>query len=151
MFSSITLLGAIYIAFSYSSRNSVKAAMYLFAGIIGLLILLNFHLYTLLSLLLLLLLFSVAILLKGRISPYLIEAEESLKINIISILIISTLTAVFAGLLGTAKWPKLEVIYEIDSISLIFTKYLAAVLVTGLLISAVISSALKIVRNEVTE
>jgi hypothetical protein len=145
------LLGAIYIAFSYSSKNSIKAAMYLFAGIIGLLILLNFHLYSLFSLLLFLLLFSGAILLRERISQYLTEANGTPKIYIISILFISILTAVFAGLLGAAKWPKIEILYDYNSLSLIFSKYMVAILAIGLLISSVISSAFMIVRNGETE
>ncbi len=151
IFTSITLLGAIYIAFSYSSRNSIKAAMYLFAGIIGLLIFLNFHLFSLLSLLFLLLLFSSSLLIRDSLSYYLTESERTIKVNIISLLIISTLTAVFAGLLGAAKWPKFEVVYELNSLSLIFTKYIAAFLVIGLFGSTVISSALKIMRNGETE
>ena len=68
--------------------------------------------------------------------------------NIISIFIISIMTAVSAALLGAAKWPKFEILYDYNTLSLIFTKYLAAILVSGFLASVIISSALKILRNE---
>lgn len=151
IFGSITVLAAFCIAFSVSARNSTKAVLYLFSGIAGLLILLNFHLYSLLTVLVLLIFFSVVVLLKDRISGYLPEVKSTMKVNVFSILLISIMTAVSAALLGAAKWPMFEVHHELNSLSLIFTKYIAAELAIGFLVSVVISSALMVLKNGKTE
>lgn len=147
IFASVTLLAAMYIAFSHRSRNSLKSAIYLFSGIAGLLILLNFHLFSLFTILLMLLVFSGAVLFKERISEYLAETNSKLKVSIVSILVISIITAITAALLGAAKWPKFEVINDQNTFNLIFTKYIAVILVTASLISVILSSIFNILRN----
>ncbi len=151
IFSSITLLAAFYIAFFSGSRNSFRAAMYLFTGIAGLFVLLNFHLFGLIIVLLLLMLFSGEVLLEGRISGYITEADIPLRSNFLSIVLIGIFTAVLAAMPGAAKWPQFGVMHEINTLSLIFSKYIAAVLAIGFLISVVISSAAKLLRNGANE
>lgn len=137
-----------YIAFTNKSSNSLRALSYFISGLVGLFVLLNFHMYSLLSVLITLMIFSCVVLFRDKIAKFVVEVNQTIKVNIISLIIINILTSVFAGLLGAAKWPKFDVILtETNSFNLIFSKYIATVLVLGLVMSAVISAGFNMLKN----
>lgn len=151
IFASVSLAAAIFAAFSAEIKTSLKAAVYFMSGITGLLLLLNFHLFSLFSVLFSLLLFSLFMLLKDRVTICFQDTGAGQKVNFVSLLLISLLTAVLAGLTGAAKWPQFAVIRDSNSLSLIFSKYSAAVIAVCLLISVLVSSAFSILKNGDTE
>lgn len=151
IFASVTLLAAFFAAFSGEVKTSLKAAVYLMSGITGLLLLLNFHLFGLFLILFSLLLFALVILLKERISFYFQDTGAVAKVNFISLLLISLISAILAGLPGAAKWPQFDIMFGPNSIGLIFTKYFAAILGIGLLVSVIISAGYNILKNEAAE
>lgn len=140
-----------YIAFSVKSGSSIKALPYFITGLAGFFVLLNFHLFSLLSVLILLILFSGIVLFRNRISHYVVEASETFKVNIVSLIITGILTAIFAGLPGAAKWPQFDITLGANSLALIFTKYIAAILGIGFLVSVIISAGYNILKNEAAE
>jgi len=148
IFSSITLLAAVCIAFSVRSGSPVKALPYFITGLAGFFVLLNFHLYSFLSVLISLMIFSCLVLLNVKTSKFVIEVSQTFKVNIISLIILSILTAIFAGLLGAAKWQKFDVVLtETKSFNMTFSKYLAAILAVGLITSVIISTGIKILKG----
>ncbi len=103
---------------------------------------LNSQLYSAILILVLLFLFSAANLMRTRFTKY-IEYNEAAqpRVNLFSVIMISALAAVLAGLGGSAKWKVFAVNYDVNSFSLIFTKYLPIFIVLALLASAIISAA----------
>lgn len=93
-------------------------------------------------------LFSCVVLFKDKISKFVIEVNETIKVNIISIIAISILTAILAALLGTAKWPNIDAVHtETNALNLILSKYLAVILTLGLITSVIVSAGLNILKN----
>lgn len=148
IFASITLLSAMYIAFSVKSGRSIKALPYFITGLAGFFVLLNFHMFSLLSVLILLILFSGIFLFRDKISHHVVEANHIFRVNLISLIIMGILTAVFAGLPGAAKWPQFDIMFGSNSLALIFTKYIAAIIGIGFLVSVIISAGYNILKNE---
>ena len=138
----LTLTASLLIAFSYSVKNSLKYFAYFAAGLAGLILILNSQLYSAILILVLLFLFSSANLMRTRFTKY-IEYTEAVqpRVNLFSVVMISALAAVMAGIGGSAKWKVFAINYDINSLQLIFTKYLPVLLVLALLASVVISAA----------
>lgn len=138
----LSLSASLLIAFSYSVKNSLKYFVYFAAGLGGLMLMLNSQLYSALLILVLLLFFSLWNLLHTKLGKY-IEYTEAVqpRVNLFSVVMISALAAVMAGIGGSAKWKVFAINYDISSLQLIFTKYLPVLLVLALLASVVISAA----------
>lgn len=137
----LILSASLLIAFSYSVKNSLRYFAYFTSGFAGLMLILNSQLYSAILLLILLLLFSAANLLSNRIRKYIDYTEEAQpRVNLFSVVMISALAAVMAGIGGSAKWKVFEINYDLISFSLIFTKYLPLLIVLALLASVVISA-----------
>jgi len=79
---------------------------------------------------------------RTRFTKY-IEYTEAVqpRVNLFSVVMISALAAVMAGIGGSAKWKVFAINYDINSLQLIFTKYLPVLIVLALLASVVISAA----------
>jgi NADH:ubiquinone oxidoreductase subunit 6 (subunit J) len=138
----LILSASLLIAFSYSVKNSLKYLAYFAAGFAGLMLILNSHLYSAILILALLFLFSAANLLRTKISGYIDYTEAAQpRVNLISVVTISALAAVMAGIGGSAKWKVFAINYDLNSFSLIFTKYLPIFIVLALLASVIISAA----------
>lgn len=138
----LTLSASLLIAFSYSVKNSLKYFAYFAAGFAGLMLVLNSQLYSAILILVLLIFFSAANLLRTKISGYIDYTEVAQpRVNFFSVVMISALAAVLAGLGGSAKWKVFAVNYDVNSFNLIFTKYLPIFIVLALLASVIISAA----------
>ena len=137
----LTLSASLLVAFSYSVKNSLKYFAYFAAGIAGLMLVLNSQLYSAILILVLLFLFSVANLMRTRFTKYIEYTEAAQpRVNLFSVVMISALAAVLAGLGGSTKWKVFAVNYDINSFSLIFNKYLPILIVLALLASVIISA-----------
>jgi len=138
----LTLSASLLIAFSYSVKNSLKYFVYFAAGLSGLMLILNSQLYSALSILALLLFFSLWNILHTKLSKYIEHTEAAQpRVNLLSVIMISALAAVLAGLGGSAKWKVFAVNYDVNSFNLIFAKYLPVLMVLALLASVIISAA----------
>lgn len=134
IFASITLIAAMYIAFSQGSKAAAGGLVYIAAGASGLYLLVNSQLIS--SILLLVALMLVSIYNLG--SRYFINHlfnEPPAKNNFISVLLISIFTAVFTALLGAAKWQKFDIDFGYSNFALIFTKYLPLLFILALTVS----------------
>ena len=137
----ITITASLLITFSYSVKNSLKYFAYFAAGLGGLMLILNSQLYSAILILVLLLFFSAANLTRTKISKYFEYTEATQpRVNLFSVVMISALAAVLAGLGGSTKWKVFAVNYDINSFSLIFTKYFPLLIVLALLASVIISA-----------
>ena len=142
----IILSASILIAFSYSAKNSLKYFVYFALGLAGLVLILNSHLYSVLIVLITLLFFSAAKLLGSKVLSFTDYTEQKQpRVNLITVVVISSLAALLAGTAGSAKWKLFDINNDVNSYNLLFAKYLPLLIILALLASAVfgILSALK--------
>ena len=139
IFAAISLLAAMFIAFSGSIRNSVYGLMYFILGISGLLSISNSQLLSLVITLLLAAIFFIGYLTKDLVFG-LIDNDGPVipKANIFSLLVISLLTAIMSSLLGAARWQMSIIDLNVNSFGIIFAKYLPIIIAVVLLSSLMI-------------
>lgn len=144
IFSLLILTAVFIISFKGSSYSLFFYIPLLLAGSSGYFLLLN---YGFISVILALIIISaMAVIALGR--KYLIkipsESQNESKTSLISVITISMLTALIAGLGGTAKWQNFEIDYLVNNFSQIFNTYIPAIIAAALLFSVLISTAFKL-------
>lgn len=72
------------------------------------------------------------------------ESHYESKISLTSVVFTSLLTALIAGLTGTAKWQKFDIDYQLNNFSAVFDIYLPVFIAAALLVSVIFSSVLKL-------
>lgn len=174
IFAAIILTSILFIAFTLNIKSSIKGFAYFIAGFSGVLLLLNSQLLSLIIVLVLLTVMFAGVLCKEVIYKFITEkpvrderedtyftelnSETSQKneqgkpvknANIISLLVISLLSAIMASVLGAARWQMISIEYSVNSFGMIFTKYLPFILAISLLLSAMIPVIFRIVKLKV--
>lgn len=79
------------------------------------------------------------------------ESQIESKLTFSSVIFISLLTALLCGLPGTAKWEKFDITLTLNNFSSLFNIYLPVLLAAALLVSVLISTALKLFIPERTD
>lgn len=92
-------------------------------------------------------LFFIIFLFKEKLEVFTDIADTGIKTNIVSLLIISLLTAILASLFGNARWQKAVIDTGLNSFGLIFTKYLPLILAITVLLSVLIPVFTSIVKQ----
>lgn len=136
-----------FIAFADKLSASLKGFVYFIACYCGLLIISNSQLISLLSSLLLLIIFFTSYLSKDKIIKYLIDDSfQAVKSNFFSLLTISLLTAIITSVLGSARWQMASIDNTLNSFGLIFTRYLPFIFVITVLTSAIVPAMIRIMK-----
>lgn len=136
-----------FITFTDKLNASIKGFVYFITCYCGLLIISNSQLISLLSSLILLIIFFTSYLSKDKIINYIIDDSfQAVKANIFSLLTISLLTAIIASVLGSARWQMAVIDLSVNSFVLIFTRYLPIILVIAVLTSAIVPQMIRIMK-----
>ena len=142
IFASITLLAAMYIAFSGSSKAAFKGLAYMLAGVSGFLALLNNNFLSAILILGLFAIISLYSLSYNYSDKFIFQSVHKSSLNILQVTAASLLAAILTAVLGAAKWQFFEVNPGFENKVLVFTKYLPVILFTGLTISVLVSAAI---------
>jgi len=151
IFAALSILSVLLISFSAEVKNTIVYFVYFTASACGLLIISNDQLFSLLLTLAILITFSAAYLYKEKLAEYFNQTEFSNRVNIFSVLAVSLLTAILASLLGNTRWKMFIADADVNSYSLIFTKYFPIILVSALLLSVIIPAFTRIIKINVKE
>lgn len=142
IFSSIIITAALLFTFSRNILNSAFSLLLVLLGACGVYTLLNSELFAMVNILaitgisLILLIFT----------PHLKKISEGEKtklppVHFISLIILSLLTAIVSSLLASTRWRLFEINFELNSFSMVFSKYFPLILTIVLILSVIIVSS----------
>lgn len=148
IFSVLIISAALFLTFSRNILNSTFSLLLILLGGCGVYTLLNSELFALVNILVFTGIASILLIFTPHIRRFFKEAEIKLPtVHFISIIIISLLTAIVSSLLASTRWRLFEINFEVNSFSLVFSKYFPVILAIILILSVIIVSSSYILKK----
>jgi NADH:ubiquinone oxidoreductase subunit 6 (subunit J) len=145
--SSLVVLSAYFIAFGKRTINFFYSFLIFFVSVSGIFALLNFELFALMRILAVLFAVILFLLIKPGFKFPEIGTENETKHYIISFLALAAiLTALTASLVSSANWNITPINYDVNTLGMIFSKYLLLVIISVIGISVSIFSITHLFR-----
>ncbi|MCC7159063.1 MAG: hypothetical protein IT281_05970 [Ignavibacteria bacterium] len=152
IFLAMILTAGLINVFSGRVINSSISFVVLMASIFGLFVLLNAELFAFLGLLALSIMFAMTLIFSKR--GFVQEIAEDVNDTypkgkqFAAVIVLSVLGGITASLVSSTNWQIISVNYAINSLGLIFSKYLIVIILISLLLSAILASLKYVLRKE---
>lgn len=141
IFAILTAVSAYYITFGSRTTNVIYSFLIFFISVSGFFVLLNYELFALMRILSVLFIVSLFILLKPSLNfPEISQEDGKSYTPAILIISIGIFTAITASLVTSTRWEITPVNYDINSLNLLFSKYLPFVFIVFTCLSVTIYS-----------
>lgn len=151
IFSGIAIAGVLTVAFSKSLTNSIYSKIIVLFSLGGIFTLLNSELISFLWIVISALILTALLMFSPKLMHLDVnESVKNLPHRTYYVVIASLTCALISSIVSSTRWTWFNINFEINSFSLLFTKYLPIVLILVILTSVILSSFSFIIRKDET-